>query len=49
METGGKLYVCSPCLQERGIGEEELIDEAEISGAVDFLNRASDSDVVLVY
>ncbi len=49
LEGGGKLFVCSPCLDERDIKEEELIEEAVIAGAVEFLDRASQSDVVLVY
>ena len=48
-ENNGKLLVCSPCLQEREIEEKDLIEEAVVAGAVEFLERASESDVVLVY
>lgn len=49
LEGDGKLLVCSPCLEERKIEQDDIIDEASIAGAVEFLERASESDVVLTY
>ncbi len=48
-ELGGKLLVCSPCLEERELKKEDLIEEAVVTGAVDALALAADSDVVLSF
>lgn len=45
LEQGGKLLVCSPCLAEREISEDELIDGASITGAVESLELAAEADV----
>ncbi len=45
LEQGGKLLVCSPCLAEREIEEDELIDGASITGAVESLELAAEADV----
>ena len=49
IEEGGTLLVCSPCLEERDIDEEDLIEPAIVAGGVEFIERAAESDVVLVY
>ncbi len=48
-EMGGKLLLCSPCLEERGLKKEDMIEEAEITGAVDALAIAAEADVVLTF
>ncbi len=45
LEQGGKLLVCSPCLAEREIEEDELIDGASITGAVESLELAAEADI----
>lgn len=32
VEAGGRFLVCSPCAKKRGIGEDDLIEEAAIVG-----------------
>jgi predicted peroxiredoxin len=32
LEAGGKLLVCSPCAKKRGIGEDDLVEGAQIVG-----------------
>ncbi len=49
LDAGDKLLVCSPCLGERDIDEDDPIDEAIVAGGVEFIKRAAESDVVLVY
>jgi len=49
LESGGKILVCSPCIQEREIKEEDLIDCAEVTAAVTLLQLASECDVVLTF
>jgi len=49
LESGGELVVCSPCMQERDMSEEELIDGARIGAAVEVLQIASECDVVLTF
>lgn len=36
-------------VEERKIEQDDIIDDASIAGAVEFLERASESDVVLTY
>ena len=49
LEQGGKLLVCSPCLAERDIKEEELIEEATITGAVEVLELAAGADIDVAF
>jgi predicted peroxiredoxin len=38
--AGGRIYVCSPCIKKRGLGDEPLIEGATIVGGaklVEFL------------
>lgn len=32
LEAGGSLLVCSPCAKKRGIGEDDVVDGAQIVG-----------------
>ncbi len=48
VEAGGKILACSPCLQEREIKEEDLVDFVRPAGAVELLDIASES-IVLTY
>lgn len=49
LEQGGKLLVCSPCLDERDIKEEELIEQATVTGAVTTLELAAEADVDVAF
>ena len=48
-ELGGKLWVCSPCIKERQIKEENLIEGAEIMAAAMLTQALLDSSASLVY
>ena len=44
--AGGKLFVCSPCLKKRGLGEDNLVDGALVVGGaklVEFLSQGAAS------
>lgn len=44
--AGGKLFVCSPCLKKRGLGEDTLVDGALVVGGaklVEFLSQGAAS------
>ncbi len=45
LEQDGKLLVCSPCIAERDIKEEDLIDGVTVTGAVEALELAAEADV----
>jgi len=49
IEAGGKILACSPCLQEREIKEEDLLDFVKATGAVDLIDLATKSSAVLTY
>ncbi len=49
LESGGKLFCCSPCLDEREIKDEDLIEGAKRGAAVEVLEIASECDVVLTF
>ena len=48
-EQGGKLWVCSPCIKERGIAESELIEGATITAAGAVNVEALEADAVFVF
>jgi len=48
INAGGKILVCSPCLKERDIKEEDLVEFVRVAGAVELIDLASES-IVLTY
>jgi uncharacterized protein len=42
IDSGGKLYVCSPCFKKRGLSEERLISGATIVGGAKLVEFLSD-------
>jgi predicted peroxiredoxin len=48
-ELGGKFLVCSPCVKSRGLGEDDLVEGAEIVAAGRFVAEVTDADKSLVY
>lgn len=46
---GGKLLLCSPCLKERNISKEELIDGSEIIAAGTVVTEVISSKSVITY
>jgi predicted peroxiredoxin len=49
LESGGKLYLCSPCLKERKIAKEELVDGAEIGAAGTLVASVMEATKVVSY
>ncbi|MEJ2025002.1 MAG: DsrE family protein [Deltaproteobacteria bacterium] len=49
LELGGKLWVCSPCIKERKIKQEDLIEGAEIMAAARLTQALLDATATLVY
>ena len=48
-EAGGKLMVCSPCLQARKIGEGDLIPEAKIIAGGTLVSETLSATNVVTY
>jgi uncharacterized protein involved in oxidation of intracellular sulfur len=48
-EAGGKLMVCSPCLQARKIGEGDLIPEAKIIAGGTLVSEMLSATSVVTY
>jgi uncharacterized protein involved in oxidation of intracellular sulfur len=48
-ELGGTLQVCGPCIKERGIRPDDLIDGATVTAAGQVNIAAIEADAVLVY
>jgi uncharacterized protein involved in oxidation of intracellular sulfur len=48
-ELGGKILVCSPCMQSRDIAPEDLIEGAEIVAAARFVAEITSATNSLVY
>jgi len=48
-ESGGKLYVCGPCVGSRKIAQQDLVDGATIVGAATFVAECVAATNVLVY
>ena len=48
LESGGKIYVCAPCLKAHAIEESELIEQAEVAGAA-FLMQLAEDSIVFTY
>jgi predicted peroxiredoxin len=49
LEAGGKLYLCSPCLNLRGITKAELIEGAEIVAAGTLVDEVMSASQVVTY
>ncbi|MGC9974797.1 MAG: DsrE family protein [Gaiellaceae bacterium] len=48
-ELGGKLLVCGPCIKNRGIAPEDLIEGAEVVAAARFIAEITSATNSLVY
>ena len=48
-EIGGLLMPCSPCLESRGIGEQDLLDGVEIIGAARLVTEIASATATLTY
>ncbi|MGD9676690.1 MAG: DsrE family protein [Candidatus Bipolaricaulia bacterium] len=44
IQSGGKVQVCIPCLEARGIDKKEFIDGVEFVNLMDFSAEALDAD-----
>jgi predicted peroxiredoxin len=49
IEMGGKLLLCSPCLKERNIIKEDLIDGTEIIAAGTVITEVMSATSVMTY
>jgi len=49
LDQGGKLLVCTPCLNERKITKDMLIEGAELVAAARVVQEALEADAVLNY
>ncbi|MEM0343731.1 MAG: DsrE family protein [Thermoplasmata archaeon] len=47
MDSGGKLMVCIPCLESRGIDKRTFIEGTEFVNLMDFATETLDADQVL--
>jgi predicted peroxiredoxin len=41
IENGGRIGICPPCAQTHGLTDENIIDNAELMGAVAMLDESS--------
>lgn len=48
-EGKGKLLVCAPCMNKRGIGEEDLIEGATIVNAPTVIKEIGEAKQVITY
>lgn len=49
LELGGRLLLCTPCIQYRQIDSSELIEEAKPIAAAVFTNEVLEANAVLNY
>lgn len=49
IDMGGKLLLCSPCLKERNIMKDDLIDGSEIIAAGTVISEVMSAKSVLTY
>lgn len=49
LDQGGKLLVCTPCVNERKITKEMLIEGSELVAAARVVQEALDADAVFNY
>lgn len=48
-ELGATFLVCSPCVKSRGLGEDDLVEGAEVVAAARFVAEITAADETLVY
>lgn len=48
-ESGGKMYVCGPCVGSRMIAQQDIAPGATIVGAATFIAECMAATNVLVY
>ena len=48
-ERGGTLYACTPCVKNRGYGQEDLLDGVVISGASALHNAIKEGATTLSF
>ncbi|NTV67502.1 MAG: sulfur reduction protein DsrE [Chlorobaculum sp.] len=49
LESGGKLYLCSPCLAQRQIAKADLIEGAQIGAAGTLVSSVLEAGKVVTY
>lgn len=49
IESGGKMYVCGPCVGSRMIAQQDMVQGATIVGAATFVAECVAATNVLVY
>jgi predicted peroxiredoxin len=49
IEKGGHFYVCPICFKERDLGEQALIDSAELKGATPLMEFAAEGATTFSY
>ena len=49
LELGGKIWVCTPCIREREISEEMLLEGTELVTSGAMVNACLEADAVLNY
>lgn len=49
LENGGKLLLCTPCVKERGIAENELIEGSTLISAGTVITESLSAKAVLTY
>lgn len=49
IDTGGKFLVCKPCIEERKIEEDDLIDGAATTTGATLNMMALEANATLVY
>jgi len=49
VESGGKMYVCGPCVGSRKIAQQDMVEGATIVGAATFIAECVTATNVLVY
>ena len=49
MEMGGTIYLCSPCIKERGISTEDVINGADVAAAGTLASEVMGAKSVATY
>jgi predicted peroxiredoxin len=49
IEKGGQFYVCPICFKERGLDEDDLVENAELKGASPLMEFADDGALTFTY
>ena len=48
-ESGGKLLLCGPCMQAHSIGQESIVEGAEVAGAAALVTLAEEATSTFNY